>query len=141
MIKKFFIILFSSIMTLFVMSAFITKASNKPEIGFSYVMQQISNAEIGFDIQNNIEELSTSLDELNQNYGNGGTTIFDKVSYISKNIYYVLRFAIKLVVSSLVAVINIIICIVRCIGLADINYVRLTGQQQTGTNPNWWTWT
>lgn len=109
--KKILIMIFLSCSMFFVISAFYTKSTGKEPIGFSYVLKQFQDARIGFDIQNDIKELSTSMSELNDNMSSNG------IEGLAKTIYYSVKFFVKLVFHSLIACINIIICVCRCIGL------------------------
>lgn len=122
----------------FVISAFYTKATGKTSIGFQYVLKQFQEANIGFDIQKDITELTNSMQDLNNNMSKSG------IEGIAKTIYYSARFLVKLVFHSLIATINIIICVLRCIGL-NMPYIRLTGQSPKDSFPiagnvvpSWW---
>lgn len=122
--KKFFILIFLSCSMFFVISAFYRKSMNKEPIGFQYVMYELSNAHIGFDINEDISQLSKSMSELYQNNSEGGSNVFDVVVKIGKTIYYGIKFLIQFVFHSLIATINVIICVIRIIGFDTIPYIE-----------------
>lgn len=121
--KKFLIIIFLTCSMFFVISAFYRKSVNKEPIGFNYVINELSNANIGFDINEDISELSKSMSELYKNNSEGGSNVFDVVVKIGKSIYYGVKFLIQFVFHSLIATINVVICVIRIIGYDTIPYI------------------
>lgn len=131
-IKRILIYLFLSLSTFFVISAFITKSQNKEPIRLSYVFKELESANIGFDITSEISNLTTSINNLNLSAQWSNGDILGAVVSIGKTIYYVVRFAINMIFDVLIATINIIICILRCIGYNSMEYVHLTYPTVTG---------
>ena len=91
--KKFLIMIFLSCSTFFIISAFVTKSSKKNPVGFQFVLNELENCKIGFDIQKDISELKESLDNVNNNTTTGSGDVIGYVKAIALNIYYSLRFA------------------------------------------------
>lgn len=132
--KKFLIMIFLSCSTFFIISAFVTKSSKKNPVGFQFVLNELENCKIGFDIQKDISELKESLDNVNNNTTTGSGDVIGYVKAIALNIYYSLRFAIKMFIHVIVATLNVIILVLRCIGFADLNYITLSGDGMTGSS-------
>ena len=133
-IKRFLIYIFLALSSFFIISAFVTKSQGKEPITINYVLSQLKDAKIGFEIQADIQELRDALNDLNNNTTNGGSDILGNVIAIGKNIYYFARFAIKMVVHTIIATLNVIICVLKCIGFTDMNYLSLSGGGMTGAS-------
>lgn len=123
--KKVFIMIFLSISTFFIASAFITKGFNKEPMTFNVVLVEFEKSDIGFDIKNDIEELTTSLSNLNNSTSNDTSSTLSALKSIADTIYYFARFAIKMIVHTLVATLNVIILVLRCIGFTTMNYIHI----------------
>lgn len=121
--KKFFIYLFLTCSMFIVVSCFYRKANNKHPLSFQVVLNELKDAKIGFDIQNDINQLSLSMKELNTNtsYGND---LINGIVKMGKTFYYGVRFFIQIVFHSLIATLNVVICCLRVIGFTDISYIN-----------------
>ena len=124
-IKRILIFLFLSLSTFFVISAFVTKSQDKEPIGLAFVFNEFEDANIGFDITSEITNLTTSINNLNigAQWSNGD--ILGAIVSIGKTIYYVIRFAISMIFDVLIATINVIILVLRCVGFNNMQYVHL----------------
>lgn len=124
--KKILIIIFLSCSMFIMINAFVSKASGKEPFRVKSVLNELKQADIGFEINKDIKELSQSLNDLNLNSGIAGNDIFSTLSDIGKSIYYFGRFAIKMVIHTLVAAINVIILTLRVVGISNLNYFHLS---------------
>lgn len=126
--KKILIMLFLSLSSFFVISAFVQKASgNNNPIPTKYIFQEMQNADIGFDIKNDITELTSSLQDLQDGLSFSDDALTAIVN-VGRSIFYIGRFIFKAIVHVLVASLNIIIFACRVLGLESMNYIRLTAQ-------------
>ena len=122
--KKFFICLFSVLSVFIVISCFISRGRNQPDMSFQVVLKELKNSHISFDIENDINEVATSLNDLDLNTTFKSGDILKCIEGIGKTIYYGARFLIKLIVHTLVCALNIIILVLRCIGFTTMQYIH-----------------
>ena len=108
------------------MSCFITKGFDKKPITASYVLNECKNAEIGFEIKEDIEQLANSLDTINNSTTTGGTDVLSTLKSILQNIYVFGRFVVSFIVHVLVSTLNVIILALRCIGFTSMNYIHIS---------------
>lgn len=132
--KKFFVCLFLTLSVFIVASCFIGKTKNKNPLGFQTILLEIKESKIGFDFNNDINELATNLNNLNFNTSFKNGDILGVLTNIGKTIYYGVKFLISMVIHTLVATLNVMILIGRCIGLTDLSYIRLTSSSGGSMN-------
>ena len=120
--KKFFIYLFLSCSLFIVISCFYRKGTNKQPVGFQYILNELKDAKIGFEINNDIELLTQSMKDLNTNtsYGND---MLNGIVKLGKTIYYGVRFLIQFAFHSLIACLNVVICVLRVMGFETLQYI------------------
>ena len=58
--KKFFISIFLTCSMFLVISCFVRKANGKDTLGFQYILQEMRDSKISFNIQEDISSVSTS---------------------------------------------------------------------------------
>lgn len=130
--KKIFIYIFISCSLFIVMGCFITKSRDKPPVYFQTILTELHSAKLGYDIENDIKLLTSSMNSINQ-LNEGGSNVLDVVKNIGKAIYYFARFVVAFVFDTLVATLNVIILVLRCVGFASLNYIRVTKGGGVGT--------
>lgn len=122
--KRFFIGIFLSCSMFLVMACFIRKANGKETLGFQYILQEMRDSKITFNIQEDISSVSTAISDLWHNNDFGGGWI-ESIVDTGETIYYCVKFFVLFIVHTLVATFNIIILLIRCLGFDTMNYIEL----------------
>lgn len=132
--KKFLIFLFMYSSFFLILCTILRHIQDKPPLTYSLVLKELNDNKITFDIQNDIAEITSAFNDMKDNNSYNQNAVEAIVNF-SKSIFYVIRFVIKFIVHSLLAVVNIVILVLRLCGFA-INYFTLTESESFDNTEN-----
>lgn len=121
--KRALISIFLTFSSVIIIICFCRKINNKSALTTHLVLQEVEASKLDYDIKEDIQELSTSLQDVSNTFSGGN--VIDTIVGIGKGIYYFGRFVLKMIVHVLTATINIMIMALRLCGFDSLKYIGI----------------